>query len=57
MWLVNLALRNPYAVYVGMLLTAVLGFVGYGAPADILPKIKVPVVVVFASYRACRRWT
>jgi multidrug efflux pump subunit AcrB len=52
MWLVNLALRNPYAVYVGMLLTLVLGGVGYvRTPADILPKIKVPVVVVFASYR------
>jgi len=52
MWLVNLALRNPYTVYVAMLLTAVLGGVGYWrTPADILPKIKVPVVVVFASYR------
>src|SRR5262245_42479388 len=52
MWLVNLALRNPYSVYVGMLLTVVLGIVGYlRTPADILPKIKVPVVVVFASYR------
>lgn len=52
MWLVNLALRNPYSVYVAMLLTAVLGGVGYWrTPADILPRIKVPVVVVFASYR------
>src|SRR5438552_8506118 len=52
MWLVNFALRNPYAVYVGMLLTAALGVVGYlRTPADILPRIKVPVVVVFASYR------
>src|SRR5947209_10279757 len=52
MWLVNLALRNPYSVYVAMLLTAVLGIVGYlRTPADILPRIKVPVVVVFASYR------
>ena len=52
MWLVNLALRNPYTVYVAMLLTAVLGIVSYvRTPADILPRIKVPVVVVFASYR------
>src|SRR5437764_9723196 len=52
MWLVNFAVRNPYSVYVAMLLTAVLGVVGYvRTPADILPKIKVPVVVVFASYR------
>src|SRR5262249_53361378 len=40
------------AVYVGMLLTLVLGVVAYlRTPADILPKMKVPVVVVFASYR------
>ncbi|MCC6416671.1 MAG: efflux RND transporter permease subunit [Gemmataceae bacterium] len=52
MWLVNAALRNPYAVYVGMLLTAVLGIVSYlRTPTDILPEIKMPVVVVFASYR------
>src|ERR1700686_1326241 len=52
MWLVNFALRNPYTVYVAMLLTTVLGVVGYlRTPADILPHIKVPVVVVFASYR------
>src|SRR5262245_52030817 len=52
MWLVNLALRNPYLVYVGMLLVGVLGAVGYWrTPTDILPQIKVPVVVVFASYR------
>src|SRR5437868_4252250 len=52
MWLVNFALRNAYAVYVAMLLTAVLGVLGYlRTPTDILPKIKMPVVVVFASYR------
>src|SRR5438045_5991185 len=52
MWLVNLALRNPYTVYVAMLLTAVLGTVGYWrTPTDILPKIRMPVVVVFTSYR------
>src|ERR1022692_1962345 len=35
-----------------MLLTAVLGTVGYQrTPTDILPKMKVPVVVMFASYR------
>src|SRR2546423_8524999 len=52
MWLVNAALRNPYAVYVGMLLTLVLGVVAYRrTPTDILPAIKAPVVVVFASYR------
>src|SRR5689334_2432075 len=52
MWLVNLALRNAYAVYVGMLLTAVLGILSYWrTPADLLPRIKMSVVVVFASYR------
>ncbi len=52
MWLVNAALRNPYSVYVGMLLTAVLGLISYfHTPTDILPQIKMPVVVVFASYR------
>lgn len=52
MWLVNLALRNPYTVYVGMMLVTVLGVVSYQrTPTDILPQIKVPVVVVFASYR------
>jgi multidrug efflux pump subunit AcrB len=52
MWLVNAALRHPYTVYVGMLLVAVLGLVSYRrTPTDILPQIKVPVVVVFVSYR------
>src|SRR5262249_28021725 len=52
MWLVNAALRNPYTVYVGMLLTFILGLVSYYiTPTDILPNIKMPVVVVFASYR------
>src|SRR6478735_1348226 len=52
MWLVNLALRNPYVVYVGMMLTCLLGVVAYlRTPTDILPTLKVPVVVVFASYR------
>src|SRR6516165_5122193 len=52
MWLVNAALRNPYTVYVGMLLTFFLGLVSYfSTPTDILPQIKMPVVVVFASYR------
>src|SRR6516164_1455137 len=52
MWLVNFALRNPYAVYVGMLLAVVLGIVAYlRTPTDILPSIRQPVVVVFASYR------
>src|SRR5436305_15302239 len=52
MWLVNAALRHPYTVYVGMLLVLVLGGVSYWkTPTDILPNIKVPVVVVFASYR------
>jgi len=52
MWLVNAALKNRYAVYVGMLLVAVLGIVSYQrTPTDILPHIKAPVVVVFASYR------
>src|SRR5262245_64193479 len=52
MWLVNLALRNSYAVIVGMILTVLLGLIGrYSTPTDILPKIEVPVVVVFASYR------
>jgi multidrug efflux pump subunit AcrB len=52
MWLVNAALRRPYTVWVGMLLVLVLGLVGYfRTPTDILPNLKVPVVVVFASYR------
>src|SRR3954447_4374688 len=52
MWLVNLALRQPYVVWVGMLLTMIVGLLGYiRTPTDILPTLKVPVVVVFASYR------
>lgn len=52
MWLVNLALRRPYTILVGILLTIVLGVVGYvRTPTDILPTLKIPVVVVFASYR------
>ncbi|HYV36376.1 MAG TPA: efflux RND transporter permease subunit [Gemmataceae bacterium] len=52
MWIVNFALRHPYTIYVAMLLTAVLGVRSYMlTPTDILPKIKMPVVVVFASYR------
>lgn len=52
MWLVNFALRNPYTVAVGMLLTALLGWVSYlRTPTDILPEIRTPVVVVFLSYR------
>ncbi len=52
MWLVNLALRRPYVVWVGMLLTVIIGWVSYRrTPTDILPALKVPVVVVFASYR------
>jgi multidrug efflux pump subunit AcrB len=52
MWLVNAALRHPYSVYVGMLLVGILGAVSYRrTPTDILPTIKAPVVVVYASYR------
>src|ERR1700737_3140084 len=52
MWLVNAALRRPYTVWVAMLLVLVLGVVSYlKTPTDILPNLKVPVVVVFASYR------
>ena len=52
MWLVNLALRRSYLVWVGMLLVAVLGAMSYRrTPTDILPTLKVPVVIVFASYR------
>src|SRR5437016_5260468 len=52
MWLVNAALKNPYTVYVGMLLVLILGWFSYQrTPTDILPHIKMPVVVVFASYR------
>jgi multidrug efflux pump subunit AcrB len=52
MWLVNAALRRPYTVWVGMLLVLILGIVSYlKTPTDILPNLKVPVVVVFASYR------
>ncbi len=52
MWLVLAALKRPYTVWVGSLLTIVLGLVGYlRTPTDILPTMRVPVVVVFASYR------
>jgi multidrug efflux pump subunit AcrB len=52
MWIVNLALRRPFTVWVGMLLVFVLGIYSYlRTPTDILPDLKVPVVVVFASYR------
>jgi multidrug efflux pump subunit AcrB len=52
MWLVHLALRRPYVVWVGMLLTVVIGLLSYfKTPTDILPNLRVPVVVVFASYR------
>src|SRR5262245_51692240 len=52
MWLVNLALRRPYTVWVGMMLQVVLGWISYTrTPTDILPNLKTPVVVVFASYR------
>src|SRR5262249_55411079 len=51
MWLVDLALRRPFVVWVGMLLVTVLGLVSYRrTPTDILPNLKVPVRVVFASY-------
>jgi multidrug efflux pump subunit AcrB len=52
MWLVNAALRRPYTVWVGILLTVILGVVSYLKTAtDILPSMRVPLVVVFASYR------
>src|SRR5262245_24619692 len=52
MWLVNQALRHPYTVWVGMILVTALGMISYNrTPTDILPTLKVPVVVVFASYR------
>src|SRR6478672_8154438 len=52
MWLVSAALRRPYTVWVGMLLVVVLGLLCYfRTPTDILPRLKAPVVVVFASYR------
>src|SRR5919108_5398102 len=52
MWLVNTALRRPYTVWVGMLLAVAFGLISYRrTPTDILPALKVPVVVVFASYR------
>src|SRR5262249_48173693 len=52
MWLVNAALRHPYTVWVGMLLVTAFGLLSYKrTPTDILPTLKVPVVVIFASYR------
>src|SRR4051794_30357662 len=52
MWLVNAALRHPYTVWVGMLLVLALGWLSYNrTPTDILPTLKMPVVVVFSSYR------
>jgi multidrug efflux pump subunit AcrB len=52
MWIVLLALRQPYTVWVGGLLTIILGIVSYTrTPTDILPSMRSPVVVVFCSYR------
>jgi multidrug efflux pump subunit AcrB len=52
MWLVNAALRYRYSVWVGMLLVGILGVISYfQTPTDILPTLKAPVVVVYASYR------
>ena len=52
MWLVHLSLRRPYVIWVSMVLVLVFGVVSYQrTPADVLPNLKVPVVVVFASYR------
>jgi multidrug efflux pump subunit AcrB len=52
MWLVNAALRRPYLVWVGMILVLTFGLISYRRnPTDVLPTLKVPVVVVFASYR------
>jgi len=52
MWIVLSSLRSPYSVWVGMLLVSILGVVSYTrTPTDILPQLKSPVVVVFASYR------
>src|SRR4051812_4091119 len=52
MWLVNAALRHPYLVWVGMILVVAFGLISYRRnPTDVLPALKVPVVVVFSSYR------
>src|SRR5689334_21091960 len=52
MWLVNAALRHHYGVWVGMLLVTALGLLSYQrTQTDILPTLKVPVVVVFSTYR------
>src|SRR6476619_2159776 len=52
MWIVLASLRRPYTVWVAVLLVVVLGLVSYfRTPTDILPPLKSPVVVVFASYR------
>ena len=56
MWLVNLALRRPYTVWVGMLLILVLGVLSYTrTPTDILPNIKAPVVVAVTDPVALRK--
>jgi multidrug efflux pump subunit AcrB len=51
MWIVRLALRQPYTFTVTALLLLVLGVVGYlRMPQDILPSIDPPVVSVIWSY-------
>ncbi len=51
MWLVRLALRNPYAVLVLGLAIAVLGAVVVERiPADILPQFKTPAVQIVTLY-------
>lgn len=51
MWLVRLALRNPYAVLVMGLAVAVLGsVVAARIPTDLLPQFKTPAVQILTLY-------
>ena len=51
MWIVRLALRRPYTFVVTALLIAVMGGLSIvSMPADIFPKINIPVISVIWSY-------
>jgi multidrug efflux pump subunit AcrB len=51
MWIVRVALRQPYTFVVMALLIAILGVVSIATtPVDIFPKINIPVISVIWSY-------
>ena len=52
MWIVKLALKNPYAVAVLALMILVIGCVAVASiPVDILPVFKAPAVQVMTYYQ------